>query len=438
LKLARALRIERKEIVALVGGGGKTSAMFRLGDELAGQGWRVVLTTSTHLGADQVHKVPHIILPPRLPTTHLPIYYSPTLVTGPIDSYSNKTAGLPPALIDRLIPDLGADAVINEADGARTLPFKAPAGHEPVITPGTTLLVPVMGIDAIGQALDAAHVHRPERVAALAEAEMGQPVTPETVAAVLTHPQGGLKSVLPGARVLVLINKVESKVQLSAARRLADLLLACPRIEAVAIGALQRPDPVHELRSRAAVVVLAAGEARRFGRLKQLEPFGGGTLLTHAVDVARASRAGRVIVVLGCRAEECRAALADRPVTVVINPDWAQGQSTSVRAGLAALAPNTGAVVFHLVDQPGVTPAVIDALIARHATTLAPVVWPEYAGRRGNPVLFDRITFPRFQTLNGDVGARPVLLTYAGQGLAERVAVDEPGVLMDVDAPQDL
>ncbi len=438
MNLARAWRIERKEIVALVGGGGKTSAMFRLGDDLAAAGWRVVLTTSTHLVADQVHRVPHVILPPHLPMTNLLITSSPTLVTGPIDSRINKAAGLPPALIDCLIPDLGVDAVINEADGARMLPFKAPAGHEPVISPGSTLVAPVVGVEAIGQALDAAHVHRPERVAALTGTEMGQTVTPETVAAVLTHPQGGLKSVPPGARVVVLINKVESAAQLETARRLADLLLACPRIEAVAIGALRRPEPIHELRSRAAVVVLAAGEARRFGRLKQLEPFGEGTLLTHAVDTALDSRAGQVIVVLGCRADECRAALADRPVTVVINPDWAQGQSTSVRAGLAALAPHTGAVVFHLADQPGVTPAVIDALIARHAATLAPVVWPEYAGRRGNPALFDRVTFPQFQTLSGDVGARPVLLAYAGQGLAERVAVDEAGVLVDVDTPQDL
>jgi molybdenum cofactor cytidylyltransferase len=219
---------------------------------------------------------------------------------------------------------------------------------------------------------------------------------------------------------------------------LADLLLAAPRVQAVAVGAVQEPDPIRAVKSRVVVVVLAAGESRRFGRLKQLEPWGEGTLLTHAVDVALASRADRVFVVLGCQADACRAALGERPVSIVVNPDWAAGQSTSVQAGLAALPGNFDAVLFHLADQPGVTPAVINDLIERHAATLAPVLWPEYRGRRGNPTMFDRSTFSQFEALRGDVGARPVLLAHARAGTGAPVAVEEEGVLRDVDTPGDL
>jgi molybdenum cofactor cytidylyltransferase len=120
---------------------------------------------------------------------------------------------------------------------------------------------------------------------------------------------------------------------------------------------------------------------------------------------------------------------------VVHNIDWEQGQSTSVRAGLAALPAAVGGALFLLADQPGVTPAVVDALIERHRATLAPVVWPEYEGRRGNPVLFDRATFPDFMRLSGDVGGRPVLQAYAGR--AERLPIADPGVLFDVDTPGD-
>ena len=84
------------------------------------------------------------------------------------------------------------------------------------------------------------------------------------------------------------------------------------------------------------------------------------------------------------------------------------------------------------------TSPVIDALIERHATTLAPVVWPEYGGQRGNPVLFDRVTFLELKNLRGDVGGKPVLVRYAGTGAAERVVVDEEGVLLDIDSPGDL
>jgi molybdenum cofactor cytidylyltransferase len=437
--------------------------MFRLGNELAAEGWRVVVTTSTHIGLGQIALASNtVLLPvpdpnhPAKPRTSQPpsqltpavgtaikladrlFARSPTLMISEIDTRVNKGVGLDSDLIDGLLPHLGLDAVINEADGARTLPFKAPADHEPVIPSSTTLVVPIVGIDAVGQPLDADHVHRPGRVAALTGAELGQPVTPEMIAAVLIHPQGGLKAVPFHARVVVLINKVHTETHARVAERLADLLLVTPRVGAVAIGAVREPDPVRLVKSRTAVIVLAAGEARRFGRLKQLQPWGQGTLLTHAVDAALASRADSVIVVLGCQADACRAALGDRPVKIILNPDWAQGQSTSVRAGLSALPENVGGILFHLADQPSVTPAVMDALLARHATTLAPVVWPEYDGRRGNPVLFDRVAFPQLTQLSGDVGARPVLMAYAQASVAERVPVDEPGVLMDIDAPQDL
>jgi len=446
LKLSHALRIQRRDVVALVGGGGKTSVMFRLGDELAAQGWRVVTTTSTHIGANQVGMAPHAILQPTHELTVSSLPDSPTLLVGQIDPRTNKASGLRPEIIDRILPELGVDVVINEADGARMRPFKAPADHEPVIPSSTTLVVPMVGLDVVGRPLEGAHVHRPERVVALTGAEWGQPVTPEMIAAVLTHPQGGLKGVPPHARVVALINKVETETQVEAAGRLAELLLKAPQVEAVAMGAVQGADPVRRVKSRVAVVVLAAGESRRFGRLKQLEPWGDGTLLTHAVEVALASQAGQVVVVLGCQAEACRAALEEagigpkheQSVTLVGNPDWEEGQSTSVRAGLAALEENVGGAIFHLADQPGVTPAVMEALIERHASTLAPVVWPEYQGRRGNPVLFDRVAFAELGKLSGDVGGKPVLLAYARANAAERVAVEEPGVLLDIDSPRDL
>jgi molybdenum cofactor cytidylyltransferase len=93
------------------------------------------------------------------------------------------------------------------------------------------------------------------------------------------------------------------------------------------------------------------------------------------------------------------------------------------------------AALFPLADQPGVTSAVIDALIERHRSTLAPVIWPEHGGRRGNPVLFDRVTFPQLMRLTGDTGGRPVLQAHDAQ--AERVPVSDPGVLFDIDTPED-
>ncbi|PWH16404.1 MAG: hypothetical protein DDG58_09595 [Ardenticatenia bacterium] len=184
-----------------------------------------------------------------------------------------------------------------------------------------------------------------------------------------------------------------------------------------------------------AAVVLAAGGATRFGKLKQLLPWEGGTLLTRVVDTALASSARPVVVVLGAQAEACRVALGERPVQVVINPAWAEGQSTSVQAALVTLPPHVDAALFLLADQPAVQSDTLEQLIARYRATRAPLVWPEWHGQRGNPVLFDRRLFPELRALHGDVGGRVVLQAHAAE--AERVPVSDAGILIDIDTPDD-
>jgi molybdenum cofactor cytidylyltransferase len=178
---------------------------------------------------------------------------------------------------------------------------------------------------------------------------------------------------------------------------------------------------------RTAAIVLAAGGSTRFAgeAAKQLLPWQpGGTLVGRAVDVALAPGAiDEVVVVTGHRADEVQAALGDRPVRAVFNPDWQAGQSSSVAVGVRALGPDVAAAVFVLADQPDVDPAAIDGLVARHRRTLAPVVAPVYrGGHRGNPVLFDRRTFPELLALEGDTGGRPVIQRYGGA--VQTVAID--------------
>lgn len=192
----------------------------------------------------------------------------------------------------------------------------------------------------------------------------------------------------------------------------------------------------HKDECRVAAVVLAAGGSSRFGSPKQLALWQGSTFIETVVDAALASLAAPVLVVLGAQAEACTAQLGSRPVTLVPNPNWAAGQSTSLKAGLTALPDELDAALFLLVDQPLVTARVIDQLIDRYCATRAPVVWPEFDGQRGNPILFDRVCFAEMNTITGDTGARPILQRYREQAI--RVAVDTPGVLQDFDRPEDL
>ncbi len=191
-----ALRLKPKEVVAFVGAGGKTAAVMRLADELAHGGrQRVIVTTTTHLLASQAASVGALVRDDA--STDLAgrvraelAAHSPVVVVG--QDRGERVAGLPPERIDTLAALDIVDAVLVEADGARMLPFKAPDAHEPVVPGSTTLLVPMVGISAIGAPLDDAHIHRPERVAQLTGAHLNDPVTLDLVARVLTHPEGGL------------------------------------------------------------------------------------------------------------------------------------------------------------------------------------------------------------------------------------------------------
>ena len=171
------------------------------------------------------------------------------------------------------------------------------------------------------------------------------------------------------------------------------------------------------------------------GRTKQLLPFRGKTMLEWVVDSALASRLHRVVVVLGHRADAIEPLLKGRDVTVVLNSDYRLGQASSLKAGLRALAGDTDAVLFLLGDQPLVTPALIDRILAAYRTSGSPIVLPVFEGRRGNPVLFGRETFPRIEALSDDCGARPLFREYAARLLT--VPVDDPAIHLDIDTKED-
>lgn len=445
MNLIHALRLDEmagKPIVALVGAGGKSSLLFRLGEDLAAAGRAVLLTATTRLWASQADRAPFSLFSSHEPTlafelpTSLRGYGRALAMAGPARE-PGKLAGLDPAAICRLAALDEVGAAVVEADGSRERPLKAPAAHEPLVPACATHVVVVAGMAAVGLPLDEATVHRPELFAALAGVQPGALLTPQAVAAVLAHPEGGRKGCPPGALPLLYLNLAldgaagAAERRLAAARSIAAQVLIgpSPPFRAVLIGSAQAVEAVDEVHGRTAVVMLAAGGATRFGGglAKQLLPWQpGGTLVGRAADIALAARTvDEIVVVTGHRAGEVQAALSDRPVQVAFNPDWQAGQSSSVAAGLRALTPDVAAAVFLLADQPDVQPATIDLLVERHRRSLAPVVVPVYqGGQRGNPVLFDRRTFPELLALTGDTGGRPVIQRYGTD--VQLVEIDAP------------
>ena len=186
---------------------------------------------------------------------------------------------------------------------------------------------------------------------------------------------------------------------------------------------------------RVTALVLAAGRSSRMGPTnKLLAEVNGAPLVARAVDAALASQAANVIVVTGHQGESVARALADRPVTFVHNPAFADGLSSSLRAGLAAVPSESDAVVVCLGDMPRVASAVIDRLIAAYSPLEGRAICiPTTHGKQGNPVLWDRAFFTEMAALTGDAGAKRLIGQHADR-LCE-VPVDDAGILYDVDTP---
>ncbi|HYD65256.1 molybdopterin-binding/glycosyltransferase family 2 protein [Azospirillum sp.] len=186
---------------------------------------------------------------------------------------------------------------------------------------------------------------------------------------------------------------------------------------------------------RIAALVLAAGRSTRMGGPnKLLADLDGRALVARTVDAALASRARPVIVVTGHQRDEVAAALAGRPVQFVHNPDFAEGLSTSLRAGLAAVPADADGALVCLGDMPEVSGAVIDRLIAAYNPVEGRAICvPVAGGKRGNPVLWDRGFFADMAAVAGDTGAKHLIGANPDQ-VAE-VPVDDEAVLRDVDTP---
>ncbi|MGU3536891.1 nucleotidyltransferase family protein [Methylobacterium sp. A54F] len=161
------------------------------------------------------------------------------------------------------------------------------------------------------------------------------------------------------------------------------------------------------------IVLLAAGRGTRFGpEPKLLAPLDGRPLVRHAAEAACAAGLGPVVAVVGAHAERVRAVLAGLDLSIVENPSFADGLSTSLRAGLAALPEAVGAAIVLLGDMPRIGPDHLRALARayRGADPRPAAVVPVAQGRRGNPVLLDlRRLGADLAALHGDRGAGPLL-----------------------------
>jgi molybdenum cofactor cytidylyltransferase len=438
MKLQKAFDIVPGDVVSFVGAGGKTSTLFALGHELANAGLRVVATTTTRIGHDQLDLMPYAASISD-GISHLSLALGQNrfvFLYGQIKGSKVYGPGL--EWIPRLLDSVDSDVLLIEADGSRGLPLKAPKPHEPVIPPETTLVVPMASLSVLGQPLDEQHVYNAQAIEERYGFGLGNRVKSPWVAQILRDETLGLRGVPDQARVIALLNQTPAGGYLRArARLIAQFILRSPRIYGVALGSVRGANPVHEVQRQIGAVLLAAGQSKRMGQPKVLLSWAGGrTILEQIIDQLQLARLAHITVVTGYRPGEVRQLATRAGVDVTHNADYATGEMlSSLKAGLRAMPAHISAALVTLGDQPRLQARVIAQVLTAYAEGAGDIVAPSYQMRRGHPILIDRKFWSEILALPDDGAPRDVIERHRDQ--IAYVKVDTDSVLRDVDTPDD-
>lgn len=184
-----------------------------------------------------------------------------------------------------------------------------------------------------------------------------------------------------------------------------------------------------------AAIILAAGRSTRMGTNKLIADIGGKPMVRRVAEAALESAAAPVLVVTGHQEADVRIALTGLDVILVHNPNYAQGLSTSLKAGIAAMPTSVAGALVLLGDMPQIAPRHLDQLIAAHRDR-AVIIVPAHAGKRGNPVLWPRAFFPAMLALEGDAGAKRLLA--ANAACVQEVDLGTEAIFLDVDTAEAL
>ncbi|NTU62577.1 MAG: putative selenium-dependent hydroxylase accessory protein YqeC, partial [Chloroflexi bacterium] len=283
MNLTTALRLRSAARVAIAGGGGKTTTMFLLARELAAP---VIVAATAHLAIEQTALADQHFAVEDSTTFEERSLAGITLFTGPSNN-AGKTIGLTAAAMQRVL-DLANHhhvPLLIEADGAQGLPLKAPAEHEPPIPEFVDTVIYVAGLSGLGQPLDAAHVHRPERFARLSGLSLGDAITPDAIVQVLCDPSGGLKNVPSTARRIAVLNQADTPELQAQAQAIARHLLPTWAYHSVVSAALKQQQ-VYAVHEPAAGIILAAGASTRMHQPKPLLLWRGEPFIRHVAHTA--------------------------------------------------------------------------------------------------------------------------------------------------------
>ena len=504
---------ERHRAVSVVGGGGKTSLIFRLTAELVSMGKRVIVTTTTHMAyeprrpfadsedfttiREHLQKYGYTIAARRNQQEAIgESYAESSKITSP-RTECQKISSPRMESLEKLREE--CDVLLIEADGSKRLPVKVPAKWEPVIPEFTDLVIGVIGLDALGQSINQT-AHRPELAASFLNKPLTAPITSDDFVKIASSVQA-LRKNTEKAEYRVYLNKSDllltyssqtfqrnaekaecrgnlNKLDLSVTEKDGVCEIGeeiCKRLQKKGIhaahGSLLCPAGI-------SIIILAAGNSRRFGSNKLLYSIEGKPMYRHVLEqtlkvkqlleeqertlkvknpLEQQKRTGRCKIVLVTQYDEIQQEAKKHGILVLRNPHPEEGITSSMKLGLLASL-DSEACLFTVADQPWITAATMSDLIhawlisskeehadkasayskyrnqkehPKHTKGIAAV---SQNGIPGNPCLFSKEYYPELLHLSGDKGGKQVLNAHPDDTLL--LEAQNPKELTDIDKPE--
>ncbi len=445
LSLYSCLDIKPPAVVSFFGAGGKTTLINLLAAEMNALGLKTLITTTTRIAKPL--SMPFFCFP-HLKTALEPLkkHYRnhSTAVLGAELLAEGKLSGVNPNLIEDLSQELGV-TVLVEADGSRGLPLKGYADHEPALPASSEYIIAVAGADAIYKPLNQNSVHRPAQLKRVIKGQEKEIITEKTVSHAFKHMLELGEQQACRAKPSLVLNKVDlldnpSKTSLNVVNQIAPLHLPANRLFSTEA---RNTHPVkynlginnREKTVSLSCVVLAAGESSRMGTDKLALKIKDKTILELTLEQINAAEIEDIIVVVrpGFNKFAC---LKNSGHKIIENNNFQKELSQSLKLGLGAVDNKSQGVIFALADQPLIPPVVYKLISEHYLANLKPVTIPAYRGRRGNPVLFDRNTWPALMKLEGDEGGRQLIKSLPENEI-DQVETAIPEILFDIDTPED-
>lgn len=221
------ISFDKKELISFVGGGGKTTSLFKLSKELKSKGKKILVTTTTAIYFPYKEEYDKIIIDSssKIIEKLIDIKNETVTIIGSRVSKENKLLGIKEEIIEEIFNKEIFDYILVEADGSKRKPIKAPAEHEPVIPKNSYKTIGVIGLDALGTKINEENVHRPELFCSITESRINDIIDEEKITKIIINEKGLFKGTSKESKKYVLLNKMDDEKTKQNALKIADLVI---------------------------------------------------------------------------------------------------------------------------------------------------------------------------------------------------------------------